>query len=187
MPAYRFGQGQQAIQIDVRRRQLALDPRLAPEAPIREASELGRSLIGSILKCELVEHRCTTIALDVAGKAPRLHDWGLRAFGSASDRPRQLHISFETRHAAIECNGNIELGGQRLIDGIKGKPKLDPIVRLDTASRNPVRKMVAGSHERALALGRTAERTQLAAKLQLIEHQLRAVCRIAQRDTAILD
>src|SRR6516165_7609924 len=71
------------------RRQLALDPVLASETPMREASQLGRSLVRAILKFERIEHRCATIALDVAHEPPRLHDWdcepsGARPTGRAS-------------------------------------------------------------------------------------------------------
>ena len=186
-PPAGLGQGEQAVEIELGRRQHAFELRLASERQLGIAFELHRPVVRPVLKLDLFEHRRRAVAPDLAADAPRFDDQRLRPCGRAADRTRQIQRALEARDAALDPDRSVGLGQQGTVDRIDAEPHAHGAVIAGAAGGDAIGIMLAGQHEGAFALDRSGERPQLALEFQLLEHQTGAARRVGEDGAAVHD
>ena len=177
----RFGQAENAIEIDLRRRQRRRQLRLLAERQVGVAAKPDRALLRAVLELDLLHHRRRAAAAHQTGDAPGV------AGGGAGKPVGPLHRRLEMRNAALDPDRAVEIGQARLVDGIDREVQLDRAVRPRAARRNPIRITLPGDRERAVALGGADQGAHVAAEAQLFEGDLRAACRIRKSDMTVFD
>src|SRR6202790_1176692 len=141
------------------------------EFQLRLASENGRAFVRPILKCELLERRRSRRGADLAGELPGVAHDPHAARQRDSDRARQRKRAVELRHAAIEAERAVELGGQRLICRIDAEPELELAILADAVSRYPKAIRLAAGDKGAFAVERSEERADIAVERNFLQHQ----------------
>ena len=186
--ARRLGQRQDAVEVDLRRGQLAVELRRRAERELGVAAQLGRAIVRAVLEFDLLEHGRAAVALDPAGQAPRLDDQCRCARGRTADRAREREVAFVARHALFD--GNRQVGTSAVI----GRSIGSTVSRTLTLPSSPTRLgreaigiMLTADDKRALALGGPGERAHVALEFELLEHEPRSARRVRQDGAAILD
>ena len=151
--ALRLRQRQDAVEIDLRRRQHAGEAGDGAEIEQRIAAQPDRALVGAVLELDLLDHRARAVAVDLSGQAPGFEDLGLRSGRRPRERTRERHAADEARRAVLDRDEALGVGGQRPVDGIDIEPHAHAIVA-DAARRDAIGIVLAVGIERSLPLDR---------------------------------
>ena len=134
--ARRVGRRDQPVEVDLARRQRALQARPLAELDLGGAVELRRALLGSVLEFDLLQQRGLRVRLHLAGELPRLVHHRLAACLHRTHRPRHREAAVETRRCAIGRNQPVHLDGERPFGDIDVEFDLDAVVERDARPRS---------------------------------------------------
>ena len=181
------GRGERAIDIDLERRNLAVEMRVLAECQIGFAGEHHRALVRPVLESDVVQRRRGRRCPDRAAGMPWIVHHPLAARQRGTDRPRQRNGAVELRHAAIDGERAVDVRGQRVIGRIDAEPDLEPVVGIAAATRNSVAVRFVAGDEGSFPPERSKQRADVAVERELLQRQARARRRIGENDAAVFD
>ena len=156
------------------------------ECQIGFAGEHHRALVRPVLERDVVQRRRGRRRPDRAAGVPRIAHHPLAARQRGADRPRQRNGAVELRHAAIERERAVDVGGQRVIGRIDAEPDLEP-ARIAAAAGNSIAVGFVAGDERSFPPERPKQRADVAVERELLQRQARARRGIGENDAAVFD
>ena len=176
-------QGQNPVEVDLRRRQGRNQFRLGAERQLGVALEPDGPLVGAVLQLDLLQQRPRPIGTDMAAEAPGFDD----AIRAAAHRTRQLQRAFKTRKALFDPDRAVEVEDAGMVDRRHVQPQLDAAVVGRAVDRQLKRIVLPLDGERPFAFDGSEQRAHLADEFELLKRQARAAGRIGEGRAAILD
>ena len=186
-PVRQVGRGERAIDIDLERRNIAVEMRLFAECQIGFAGEDHRAFVRPVLKRNVVQRRRGRRRPDRAAGVPRVAHHPLAARQRSADRPRQRNGAVELRRAVIDGERAIDVGGQRIIGRIDAEPDPEPGVGIAAAAGNSIAIRFVADDERSFSPERPKQRADVAVERKLLQRQARARRGIGENDAAVFD
>ena len=183
----RFRQRQRAIEIELPRREHALEARVLAEAQFRRTGQTDRALVRAVLIFELFEQRLRGRGLHLRAGAPRHRDLAAPFRAPDGGGTRQCERAVEARRIVFQPQRALGLDRERMIGRVDAEPHLHGAVITEAARAGAIAVALAARDETALAFRRSEQRTHIALEPETLQRGLRAARAVRQAQAPVFD